>query len=805
MNMIPLALAVLVGTLCLQLSSDLPSPLVCGWLVALAMFLAWWPRTRLFAACLAGYVWAAGYADQRLAADLPVGLEGQDLTLQGAVVSLPEIDGRATRFVFAAQSLRAESQWQAFRHTIRLSWYDAPVLQAGQGWRLNVRLKRRHGFHNPGGFDYEGWLLQNGIAATGYVRNSDMTHAWPAADAADVLLHLRTAVDRRLQTALDGVSQPGLLRALTLGVDDGIPAAQWAVFRATGTGHLVAISGMHISLVAGLGFAAMRWLWSRSARLTNVLAAPRAAAIAALLLATLYSVLAGFGIPTQRAWIMVSVLLSGVMLGRPTRPAHNLALALLAVILFDPFAVLSPGFWLSFVAVAIIFARLSPRRATDRGTPRTMSSPTFTTVLPTITQGLAARVAHVGSETRELVRLQWALSLGLLPLTLLFFGQLGWIAPFANLLAVPWTTLLLMPLVFAGLFVLYPLPALAHLLFALAGWAAERMDALLTALAGLPGSMLGMPELPAWVYGAAFVGVGLLLLLPRGTPYRGLGWLALVPLATWTPPRPEAGTAWFTLLDVGQGLAAVVQTREHTLVFDTGPRFSADFDTGTAVLVPFLAAQGIRHVDTLVVSHGDNDHRGGAVSLAARLPVYRLSTSVPQYFDWRYSNRCTAEQHWTWDGVRFRMLHPPAERTADENDSSCVLQIETGDGERLLLTGDIEAAAERALVSRYGDVLRSRLLVVPHHGSRTSSTAAFIHAVAPQEVLIPAGYRNRYGFPHPTVAARYRAFGARLWRTGTSGAVHVHLGETGPTAFPVAERRRDPRYWHSAVAVPPER
>ncbi|MBI5041259.1 MAG: DNA internalization-related competence protein ComEC/Rec2 [Gammaproteobacteria bacterium] len=785
MNMIPLALAVLLGTLCLHMLPTLPSPQICGLLLVFAVALLGWPRTRLFAACLAGFLWATAYADQRLAADLPIELEGQDLALQGAVVSLPEINGRVTRFVFAAQSLEVGTARQAFQRTVRLSWYDAPPLRAGQGWRLNVRLKRRHGFHNPGGFDYEGWLVQNGIAATGYVRNGDSAQAWPEADADAVLLHLRNAVDQRLQAALSGVSQRGLLRALTLGADDGIPAAQWDVFRATGTGHLVAISGMHISLIAGLCFAGMRWLWSRSARLTLWLAAPRAAAIAAMLLATLYALLAGFGIPTQRAWIMVLVLLSGVMLGRPTHASHSLALALLAVIVCDPFAVLSPGFWLSFIAVAIIFARLSPRRATDRS--------------------LAARM---GGETRELVRMQWALSLGLLPLTLLFFGQLGWVAPLANLLAVPWTTLLLMPLVFAGLFLLYPLPTLAHMLFAVAGWAATRMDEFLTLMAGLPGSTLGMPEVPAWVHVAAFVGVGLLL-LPRGTPHRALGWIALLPLATWSPPRPDTGAVWFTLLDVGQGLAAVVRTRDHTLVFDTGPRFSADFDTGEAVLVPFLAAQGIRHVDTLVVSHGDNDHRGGAASLDARYPAFHVSTSVPQFIDWRYANRCVAGQDWTWDGVRFRMLHPNVERGMDENDSSCVLQVEAADGERLLLTGDIEAAAERALVSRYGGALHSRILVAPHHGSRTSSTAAFIDAVAPREVLIPAGYRNRYGFPHPTVTARYQAFGARVWRTGESGAVQIRLGETGPAALPVTERQRAPRYWHTvghiSAAVPPER
>lgn len=778
--MIPIALAVLIGTVCLQLLPSLPSPWLRGLLPVLVILLAWKPRTRIVAACLAGFLWAAGHADHRLAADLPADLEGRDLQVRGAVVSLPEIDDRATRFLFQIQTSRSATQWLASPRTVRLSWYDAPPLHAGQGWRFTVRLKRRHGFQNPGGFDYEGWLSQNGVAATGYVRNGEDARPSPAADADDVFLRLRNTVDQRLRTALLDVPHSGLLRALTLGLDDGIPAAQWDVFRTTGTGHLVAISGMHISLVAGLGFAGMRWLWSRGASLTCRLAAPRAAAIAAMLLATLYSVLAGFGIPTRRAWIMVLVLLSGVLLGRPTRPGHSLALALLAVLLFDPFAVLSPGFWLSFVAVAIIFARLIPRRVVGRG---------FT--------------ARLRGESHELLRLQWALSLGLLPLTLLFFGQLGWVAPLANLLAVPWTTLLLMPLVFAGLFVLYPLPALAHALFAAAGWAATRMDELLGVLAGLPGTRLGMPVVPLWVSLMACTGVALLL-MPRGTPRRALGWFMVLPLAVWSPPRPGTGAVWFTLLDVGQGLAAVVRTREHTLVYDAGPRFSADFDAGEAVVVPFLAAQGIRQVDTLIVSHGDNDHRGGAASLDARLPAFHVLTSVPRFIDWRYAKRCVAGQDWTWDGVRFRMLHPRADSSMDENDNSCVLQVETVNGERLLLPGDIEAAAERELVARYGAALRSDIVVAPHHGSRTSSTAAFIRAVAPRAVLIPAGHRNRYGFPHPTVTARYRGFGARLWRTGASGALHIRLGEAA-AGSPEGERQRTRRYWHIPMAVPPER
>lgn len=764
--MIPLALAALCGCVCLHALPRLPSAWLAVPLLCLAFLSLRRKRTYILAVCLIAFLWSWWQAGARLAQDLPAALEGRDLLLRGTLVSLPEVDGRATRFVFRASAREQDGTWTAFAPTLRLSWYGAPPLHAGEGWQLQVRLKRRHGFRNPGGFDYAGWLFQNGVVATGYVRGADRALRQPALDTGRADVRLRAAVERELQPVLARVREAGLLRALTLGAADGIAAQDWETFRATGTTHLVSISGLHIGLVAGLGFVCGRWLWSRSHRLTQRCAAPRAAAVAALLAATVYAALAGFSIPTRRAWIMALALLAGTLLSRPVRPAHSLALALLLVLAHDSFAVLSPGFWLSFVAVAIIF--LQQTQATGaRGWRRALL---------------------------QLLRLQFALTLGLLPFTLLFFGQAGWIAPLANLIAVPWTSLLLVPLLFAALLCLYPLPWLAQWLFVAAGWVAERMLEVLAGLAGLPGAVIGMPEVPLAVSVAAVCGAGLLL-LPRGLPQRGLGALMLLPLLLWTPARPAPGTAWFTLLDVGQGLAAVVQTARHTLVYDTGPRFSPEFDTGSAVVAPFLAAQGIGHVDAMVVSHGDNDHSGGAQALNRRMPVYRLLTSVPRQLDWRRSRRCAAGQGWTWDGVAFRMLHPLG-GYASENDASCVLQIRTADGTRLLLPGDIEARAERELVARYGIELRSDILVAPHHGSRTSSTPAFIAAVEPDYVLFPAGYRNRYGFPNPRVLERYRSSGAATAVTAQTGALRVHLGAPGA---PLQERDRVRRYWDAAV------
>lgn len=774
MNILAVAPAVLVGVMLLQQFPRLPSPALLMGLGACACCLFCVARVRLFAALLLGFACAGWQAAAGLSQDIDPHWRGRDLAVRGHLASLPEHEGRRTRFLFRIDQLQQGTDWIAFERRVRLSWYDVPTAALSQlqdvgmsdRWELRVRLKPRQGFRNPGGFDYAAWLFQQGIHATGYIRAATVVPAESMRSdqwIPQLTLAVRAGLDQRLRAALGEHPQLGLIRALSLGVRDALDTADWAVFRATGTSHLVAISGLHIGLVAGLGYVVGRFAWSRFHVLSRSLAAPRAGALCGLLAASVYALLAGLGIPTRRAWIMAALVLLALWYRRPSSRWQGLALALLLVVLLDPLTVMSPGFWLSFVAVAIIFAVL-------RGNSGT---------------GLRAWL-------HSLVRIQLYLSLGLLPFTLLFFGQLSWVAPFANLFAVPWTSLVLVPLLFLALLCLLVVPVAAPWVLQVTVAAATVMQAVLHSLAQLPAAHMTLPDLPTGLMLAALLGV-VLLIAPRGLPGRPLGLLLALPVFLWQPPRPAAGTVWMTLLDVGQGLAAVVQTQSHVLVYDTGPRLSAGFDTGSAVLAPWLAQAGIRRLDQLLISHGDNDHRGGAHSLDKQIPAYRLLTSVPERIDWRYARRCQAGQQWRWDGVVFRILAPAAASSTRGNDASCVLQIEAADGTRLLLTGDIEAPAEAALIDRLGPVLTSTVLVAPHHGSRTSSSPAFVTAVNPAVVLFPVGLHNRYGFPHPTVLARYQAQGSRLLSTATDGAIQVRLGEADGIRAEPAPRRV--RYW----------
>ncbi|MEA3275936.1 MAG: DNA internalization-related competence protein ComEC/Rec2 [Pseudomonadota bacterium] len=742
----------------------LPAELLpLGPLIAIAALLgagAWrWPLLRPLALAAAGFLWAQVHACQVLCDPFPEPFTRRDLQVVGAVASLPGDKGQAARFLFRVDKTLHEGKDVGFHGLVRLSWYrDSPQLRAGERWLLTVRLKPPHGFANPGGFDYERWLFQEGVKATGYVRGAEDNQRLASGPGPYLIDRWRQRLRDHIAGILGDSTGEGLVRALVLGDRSGLSPAQWEVLARTGTNHLIAISGLHVGLVAAFLFFLFRWIWSRSARLTLAIAAPRAAALAAFVGALAYSGLAGFAVSTQRALIMLAVVLGAVLLSRTLRPATGLVTALVGVLVLDPQAVLSYGFWLSFGAVAVLLYALGRRL------PET---------------GLWSRWG----------RAQWVVALGLLPMLLLLFGRASLIAPGVNLIAVPLFSLLLLPgVLIASLLSL--LPGL-ELPLVLVARVLEWGFGLLESAAGWSWSAATLSGRPGWTWAAAFAGA-VLLLAPRGLPGRWLGLLLLLALPLVRPSAPGAGEAHFTLLDVGQGLSAVLRTTGHVLVYDTGPAFPSGFNTGSSVLLPFLRERGVERIDTLILSHGDKDHAGGYGGLSGHIPIERILSGEPHEVAGEDAEPCRAGETWTWDGVRFELLHP-SQSGLEGNDSSCVLRVDTG-GASLLLPGDIEGGVERELAAARAADLKSSILVAAHHGSAGSSTSPFLEAVSPRFVLYATGFADRFGFPASAVRARVSALGAAELDTASAGAIQFRLrvdGIEGPFAY----RREARRLW----------
>ena len=734
--MIVSALSFLSGLLVVQQFSALPGS---QWLIVVTVsagIMAWLRYWRwLF--FVTGVLWAIVFAMVRLSDRLPESLEGINIPVKGLIVDLPEQDERQTRFDF----IDTESA-QKLPSKLRLSWYyPDQAIKAGQYWSFTIKLKRPHGSLNPGGFDYERWLFTQGIGAVGYVR-PDSKPVLLGRDSAWINISVwRQRITDRLSFLLSESPSLGLIKALTIGDGSGITQQQWDVFRKTGTTHLVVISGSHVGLIAGLAYFLVLkvWAWTGLLRWSP----QRVAAVAAMLVAVFYAGLAGFSVPAQRAVIMLGVVMLAIILQRNTRPFNTLAIALFAVLAFDPLAVLAVGFWLSFLAVSLII------------------------------YVVAGRLSKSGYML-EGIKINWATSVGLSPLLLFFFQQVSLISPLANFIAVPVISLLAVPLSLLAVVLMFGFPLLASKLFMVVDTALQGLWWLLVRLAELPLATISHAQPSVWALVFALPGV-LLLLAPRGMPARWLSLIMFLPLVFTSANKPKAGSFNMTLLDVGQGLSVVVQTENHWLVYDTGAKFSAESDMGRSVVLPFLRRQGADKIDRLIISHGDNDHIGGALSLMHGMPTEQVLTSVPQQLSDYSPLMCEAGQSWTWDNVTFTLLSPQHPFVSD-NDNSCVLKIESEQG-AVLLTSDIETAAESWLVETYGDHLKAKVLISPHHGSKTSSSFEFLQAVQPVYVLIPSGYRNQFGHPHQEVLDRYEQIKAQWLNTADSGAISLGVKE----------------------------
>ena len=774
--------AFVAGVMYLQLQGHLPS--AAGlWGLPLLSAAVWslprqgrWHRLRqggLAIVCFAaGFFYAALLAQHRLDDSLPRSWEGRDIELSGVVSSLPAATEHGQNFEFDVERvLTAEA---AVPHRLQLSTYavgfkgkalaDAIRVRAGQRWLWTVRLRRPHANQNPHVMDMEAvWFAQN-IRALGAVRGGE-THRLLSERVAQpqyLIDRLRENIADRIDRVLAGKPYAGVLKALAIGDQSAIPVAQWQLYQRTGITHLISISGSHVTALSGLMFAVVYGMWRRSVRLVLWLPARHAAAAGGALTATAYVLLAGFGVPAQRTLYMIWVVALALWSGRTIASGRILAWALLVVVLLDPWAVMAAGFWLSFGAVAVL---------------------------------LFATGARVGKLhwLREWWQTQWAVTLALAPILLLLFGQLSTVSPLANLFAIPLVEMLITPLVLLG-----SLPGLdaplhwAHDLMAAAAW-------LLQILASWPLWQQAEPDRWAAVLAAAGA---LWWLLPRGFPARWLGAVWMLPALLTQAPQPAPGALWVSTIDVGQGLAVLLRTAHYALLFDTGPRYNANADSGSRIILPFLRGEGVTRIDDLILSHDDNDHTGGAVSVLNGMRVARIITSLPpsHAIFTHYTGQlqaCIAGRQWVRDGVYFEMLHPVVESYSDptlkDNHRGCVIKA-ASDGGSVLLTADIEAPDEAQILAMEPAALPATLLVAPHHGSGTSSTPAFIAAVHPRWTIFPVGYRNRFGHPRSDVVARYKAAGSGLWRSDEDGRVEVRFT---PGAAPQigAWRQTQRHYW----------
>ncbi|MBL4583104.1 MAG: DNA internalization-related competence protein ComEC/Rec2 [Pseudomonadales bacterium] len=731
--------------------------------------------------------------------------EGKDLWVTGTVSNIPlrrelhknsvyqrfEVSVKSLELVDGALISQKKHDTWAVPRKMRISWYAGKQVEAGEVWQWKVRLKRPRGFSNPAGFDYEGWLFSQRIGATGYVKKSRENKRLKESDPFQFIPALRSKISSGVNSLIGDLAYKGPILALVNGDRSKLSSAQWDTLLKTGTNHLMVISGLHIGLIAVMAYRLTGFLlgWLRLPfrvgvpipswlRLSDPLFIQCWAAMAA---AACYTLIAGFSLSTQRALVMVCVVMIAQLSGRNLRPSRSILLALAVVLLLDPLSVISIGFWLSFSAVgALLYVFANRRSATPSGISTLWMK-----------WGMA----------------QWTVFIALLPVLSLLLLNVSVVSPFANLIAVPVVSLLIVPLCLAGAMMAPFFEIPATLLLTMANGLFEWLWLYLEWLESefkvnwYPGGI------SFWNMLIALLGI-VLLLAPKAFPARWLGVLCLLPLLLPASPKLSENEVQLTILDVGQGLSVSLRTANHQLLYDTGPRFSADFDAGSAVIIPFLRKTAVSSIDTLILSHGDIDHVGGAEAILNHLPIAQvllgstnkkvqsLLNDLPEE-----NALCRAGMSWQWDGVRFDILYPFDGQALRENNHSCVLMVDNGTV-RILLTGDIEARAEKALIKIYGDALKADVLIAPHHGSRTSSSQKFIGKVSPQQVVFSSGYKNRFHHPNAAVVERYRAMNVEIINTAVEGAIVYYfkanvdeekaLQSTGRLFF----RQENRKYWH---------
>lgn len=762
---------VLIGVLLALWGGSRPWPMVATAAALPVMaWIAWrWRALRWAALALLGALWAMLHAGLSLHARLPIAWEGRQVEVVGTIVDLPVVEPRRTRFLLRIDD--EPSQPAPLRgREVQVGWYDEfrasepgprSAIRAGTRWRMWLRVRAPRGLRNPGGFDAERQAVAHRLAARAVVRRP---HAARELAPPAGLVAWRARMSAHIAAEVPG---PGAryVQALALGDTRGLGDDDWRLLRADGLTHLIAISGFHVGLAGLFGAWLAQLLWRWSGTLAAWLPRPQAVAWASLGAAAIYACVAGLSLPTVRTVLMIAVAVFARLRRRAVSPLQMLALALLAVLVVDPLSVLSAGFWLSFGGVAWLVLAM----------PRNGSG-----------------------QIVEFLRAQWVATLGLLPLGVWLFGQVSWIGPIANLVAVPWWSLVVVPLSLLALGLETLHEGACGFLWRLAAGAFELAWPLFQWLAERSFAVAWLPEPGALDVALALL-AALAWLLPRGTPGKVLASVLWVPLFWPDLRRPPHGEVELLAFDVGQGLAVLVRTGNHALLYDTAPKVADGFDAGERVVVPGLRAVGVTVLDRVVVSHADDDHAGGLQAVRAEVPVGRLQ-APPEAPLPAPAEACLAGEQWQWDGVKFRFLHPPPRFPYFGNESSCVLRIETAGG-AVLLTGDIGRVIEQRLLGRGRANLKADVVFAPHHGSAGSSTPGFVRATGARLVVFSSGYGNRFGHPRGAVVRRWRQAGAESLDTAGSGAVRIWLG---PAGLRVREQRRwQLRWWDAAVRPRP--
>ncbi|MFZ4379719.1 MAG: DNA internalization-related competence protein ComEC/Rec2 [Polynucleobacter sp.] len=778
-----------------------------------------WPfqMASIILAFTFGFAWNAYYAENRLSNILVEDLEGKDLAIEGRVAALPQSKLDGAKFAFAVdKALLGKQDLAQFPKKIYLSWQpawrnpqDIPEVIPGQRWRFKVKLKRPYGTLNPYTFDFERWSFHQDFGASGSVKSGQLLLA---SDIGITEFELRMELARWslrkkiLRMLPADARYSGVIIALVMGDQNAIDQDDWRVFNATGIGHLISISGLHVTMLAGVGAALAAWIWRRRSLPLHI-PVSKLAAISGFLTAFIYAWLAGFQIPAQRTMYMVGVVAFALWTGRNPRSFDIWWWALFFVLLIDPMAPYTPGFWLSFGAVAAILYG--------------MGNSVGLLGIPTGKELEVQWVQRLKRALHEACRVQTVVTLALLPLTLYWFYQTSLVSPLANAFAIPLVSYVVTPLAIAG--ALLP-DFIGRWLLLPAHASMEYLAQLLHWMAGWKWSVIWLRQ-PEW-WALLLSSVGIIYVIRPGVVSDSwrLRLLALcfsvailTPLSGIFPHRAiSPGEFTATVFDIGQGTAVLIETKNRKLLYDTGPIQGKKDDAGQRILLPYFQGRGIDRIDRMVISHSDSDHVGGAATLLKHIQFQTMMGSLPSSNPLLQNLQskkipsipCRFGQYWIWDGVEFLIWHPyedtnfADQHSSKPNEMSCVLEVRN-QSTSFWLTGDVEKQGEAEIVERLDEVMlekigdRELIFMAPHHGSKTSSSEALLRRLGPDQAFAQNGYRNRYGHPHPTVIERYEAFGIPFTQTPETGAqVWGFSGRGKGGIHQWHQREASKRLWH---------